>query len=321
MFTNLILRTDLTEAVPNIVIILVITLLIFKTILIVREASAAVIERFGKFQSIRVSGLSLIIPFIDRKAATVNLRVQQLDVTVETKTLDNVFVNLQVSVQYQVRKEYVKEAYYSLDNAKNQIASYVFDDVRAEVPKLELDDVFAKKEDIAIAVQTNIAQSMAEYGYNIIKALITDIDPDHKVKDAMNRINAAKRDREAAEEEGEAQKIIIVKQAEAEAESKRLSGEGIAQQRLEIVRGFKESVEDFKKSLDTVTHEEIMQFVLMTQYFDTIKDIGANSKNSSILMPHSPGGMKEFQDQIISGTYVGSKLSELEEEDSDEQSE
>lgn len=321
MFSNLILRTDLTEAVPNIVIILVITLLIFKTILIVREASAAVIERFGKFQSIRVSGLSLIIPFIDRKAATVNLRVQQLDVTVETKTLDNVFVNLQVSVQYQVRKEYVKEAYYSLDNAKNQIASYVFDDVRAEVPKLELDDVFAKKEDIAIAVQTNIAQSMAEYGYNIIKALITDIDPDHKVKDAMNRINAAKRDREAAEEEGEAQKIIIVKQAEAEAESKRLSGEGIAQQRLEIVRGFKESVEDFKKSLDTVTHEEIMQFVLMTQYFDTIKDIGANSKNSSILMPHSPGGMKEFQDQIISGTYVGSKLSELEEEDSDEQSE
>ena len=321
MFTNLILRTDLSEAVPNIVILLVIALLIFKTILIVWEASAAVIERFGKFQSIRVSGLSLIIPFIDRKAATVNLRVQQLDVTVETKTLDNVFVNLQVSVQYQVRKEYVKEAYYSLDNAKNQIASYVFDDVRAEVPKLELDDVFAKKEDIAIAVQTNIAQSMAEYGYNIIKALITDIDPDHKVKDAMNRINAAKRDREAAEEEGEAQKIIIVKQAEAEAESKRLSGEGIAQQRLEIVRGFKESVEDFKKSLDTVTHEEIMQFVLMTQYFDTIKDIGANSKNSSILMPHSPGGMKEFQDQIISGTYVGSKLSELEEEDSDEQSE
>ncbi len=320
MFTNLILRTNLFEALPNIVVLLVIFLLIFKTILIVREASAAVIERFGKFQSIRVSGLSLIIPFIDRKAATVNLRVQQLDVTVETKTLDNVFVNLQVSVQYQVRKEYVKEAYYSLDNAKNQIASYVFDDVRAEVPKLELDDVFAKKEDIAIAVQTNIAQSMAEYGYNIIKALITDIDPDHKVKDAMNRINAAKRDREAAEEEGEAQKIIIVKQAEAEAESKRLSGEGIAQQRLEIVRGFKESVEDFKKSLDTVTHEEIMQFVLMTQYFDTIKDIGANSKNSSILMPHSPGGMKEFQNQIISGTYVGSKLSELEEEDSDEQS-
>jgi len=320
MFINLILRTDLSEAVPNIVILLVISLLIFKTILIVREASAAVVERFGKFQSVRTSGLSLIIPFIDRKASTMNLRVQQLDVTIETKTLDNVFVNLQVSVQYQVRREFVKEAYYSLDNAKNQIASYVFDDVRAEVPKLELDDVFAKKEDIAIAVQSNISESMAEYGYKIIKALITDIDPDHKVKDAMNRINAAKRDREAAHEEGEAQKIMIVKEAEAEAESKRLSGEGIAQQRLEIVRGFKESVEDFKKSLDTVTHEEIMQFVLMTQYFDTIKDIGANSKNSSILMPHSPGGMKEFQDQIISGTYVGGKFADLENEESDKKS-
>ncbi len=294
---------------------------LLKTFIIVKEASAAVIERFGKFQSIRKSGLSLIIPFIDNRTATVNLRVQQLDVTIETKTLDNVFVNLQVSVQYRVRREFVKEAYYSLDNAKNQIASYVFDDVRAEVPKLELDDVFAKKEDIAIAVQNNISQSMAEYGYSIIKALITDIDPDNKVKDAMNRINAAKRDREAAYEDGEAKKIMIVKQAEAEAESKRLSGEGIAQQRLEIVRGFKESVEDFKKSLDSVTHEEIMQFVLMTQYFDTIKDIGANSKNSSILMPHSPGGMKAFQDQIISGTFVGNKLNENESESDSENNE
>jgi regulator of protease activity HflC (stomatin/prohibitin superfamily) len=315
---SFILQPDVAEAIPVIVCFLVLALVIFKTVLIVREASAAVIERFGKFQSIRFSGLSLMIPFVDSKASTVNLRVQQLDVTVETKTLDNVFVNLQVSVQYQVRKEYVKEAYYSLQNAKNQIASYVFDDVRAEVPKLELDDVFAKKEDIAIAVQNNIAESMADYGYSIVKALITDIDPDSKVKDAMNRINAAKRDREAAEEEGEAQKIMIVKQAEAEAESKRLSGEGIAQQRLEIVRGFKESVEDFKKSLDTVTHEEIMQFVLMTQYFDTIKDIGANSKNSSILMPHSPGGMKEFQNQIISGTYVGNAMSENESQSKEE---
>jgi len=294
---------------------------LLKTFIVVKEASAAVIERFGKFQSIRKSGLSLVIPFIDNRTATVNLRVQQLDVTIETKTLDNVFVNLQVSVQYRVRREFVKEAYYSLENAKNQIASYVFDDVRAEVPKLELDDVFAKKEDIAIAVQNNISQSMAEYGYAIIKALITDIDPDHKVKDAMNRINAAKRDREAAYEDGEAKKIMIVKQAEAEAESKRLSGEGIAQQRLEIVRGFKESVEDFKKSLDSVTHEEIMQFVLMTQYFDTIKDIGANSKNSSILMPHSPGGMRAFQDQIISGTFVGNKLNENESESDSENNE
>jgi regulator of protease activity HflC (stomatin/prohibitin superfamily) len=294
--------------IPMAVIGIITILLLFKSVMIVREATAVVVERLGKFHRIVEPGLTLIIPFIDRKAAVINLRVQQLDVSVETKTLDNVFVNLQVSVQFKVGKDRVKEAYYSMDDPRNQIASYVFDDVRAEVPKLELDDVFAKKEDIALAVQQNIHESMDEYGYSIIKALITDIDPDHKVKDAMNRINAAKRDKEAALEEGEAKKIKIIKEAEAEAESKRLSGEGIARQRLEIVRGFKESVEDFHKSLENVTHEEIMQFVLMTQYFDTIKDIGANSKNSSILMPHSPGGMKEFQDQIISGTFIGGKM-------------
>jgi regulator of protease activity HflC (stomatin/prohibitin superfamily) len=287
---------------------MVIIALLLKSVVIVTEATAVVLERFGKFNRIAGPGFGLIIPCIDRKAAVINLRVQQLDVTVETKTLDNVFVNLQVSVQFKVGADQVKEAYYSMDNPRNQISSYVFDDVRAEVPKLDLDDVFAKKEDIAFAVQKNIHESMDEYGYQIIKALITDIDPDHKVKDAMNRINAAKRDREAALEEGEGKKIKIIKEAEAEAEAKRLSGEGIARQRLEIVRGFKESVEDFHKSLATVTHEEIMQFVLMTQYFDTIKDIGANSKNTSILMPHSPGGMRDFQDQIISGTFIGNRL-------------
>ncbi len=297
-----------SDLVFNAVLGAIVLVLILKSVIIVREATAVVIERLGKYNKIATSGFSLIIPFIDRKAATINLRVQQLDVTVETKTKDNVFVNLQVSVQYRVGKDQVREAYYSLDNPRNQIASYVFDDVRAEVPRLDLDDVFAKKEDIALAVQRNIHDSMDEYGYHILKALITDIDPDHKVKESMNRINAAKREKEAASEEGEAKKIKIIKEAEAEAESKRLSGEGIARQRLEIVRGFKESVEDFKKSLDTVTHEEIMQFVLMTQYFDTIKDIGANSKNSSILMPHSPGGMKDFQEQIISGTFVGNRM-------------
>lgn len=297
-----------TDLIPYAVIGAIALVLLLKTFIIVREQTAVVIERLGKFSHVANSGFGLIIPFIDRKVATVNLRVQQLDVEIETKTKDDVFVHLQTSVQYKIDRNSVRAAYYSLDNPRNQIASYVFDDVRAEVPKLELDDVFAKKEDIAIAVQQNIADSMNEYGYMIIKALITDINPDAKVKESMNRINAAKREKEAALEEGEARKIKIIKEAEAEAESKRLSGEGIARQRLEIVRGFKESVEDFKKSLDNVTHEEIMQFVLMTQYFDTIKDIGANSKNSSILMPHSPGGMKEFQNQIIAGTFIGSEM-------------
>jgi|TARA_R110000737_G_C14621837_1_gene493429 regulator of protease activity HflC (stomatin/prohibitin superfamily) len=307
-----------TNIIPYAIFVIVAALLIFKSVIIVTESTAVVIERFGKFKRIADSGISFIIPFIDRKASTINLRLQQLDVTIETKTFDNVFVNLQVSVQFKVGRAQVRDAYYSMDNPRNQIASYVFDDVRAEVPRLELDDVFAKKEEIALAVQKNIHESMNEYGYHIVKALITDIDPDHKVKDAMNRINAAKRDREAALEEGEGLKIKIIKEAEAEAESKRLSGEGVAKQRMEIVRGFKESVEDFKKSLDAVTHEEIMQFVLMTQYFDTIKDIGINGKNSTILMPHSPGGMKDFQDQIIQGTFVGNDLSKMNKGNDDE---
>jgi regulator of protease activity HflC (stomatin/prohibitin superfamily) len=285
-----------------------ILLLIIKSVVIVTEQTAVVIERLGKFHRIATSGFSLMIPFIDRKASAQNLRVQQLDVTVETKTLDNVFVNVQVSVQYKVVREKVKDAYYSLDNARGQIASSVFDDVRAEVPKLNLDDVFSKKDDIASAVRSNIADVMDEYGYEIIKTLLTDIDPDQKVKESMNRINAAKRDREAALEEGEGHKIKIIKEAEAEAESKRLAGEGIAKQRLEIVRGFKESVEDFQKSLKDVTHEEVMQFVLMTQYFDTLNNVGSNSKNTSILIPHSPGAMQDFQQQIIAGTFIGEKL-------------
>ena len=195
------------------VIGVILILLLIKSVLIVTEQTAIVIERLGKFHHIADSGFSLIIPFIDRKASTINLRLQQLDVTIETKTFDNVFVNLQVSVQFKVGRSQVKDAYYSMDNPRNQIASYVFDDVRAEVPRLELDDVFAKKEEIALAVQKNIHESMNEYGYHIVKALITDIDPDHKVKDAMNRINAAKRDREAALEEGEGLKIKIIKEA------------------------------------------------------------------------------------------------------------
>lgn len=293
---------------PIIYALPIIILLILKAIIIVKEKDSYVIERLGKFQSIRNSGLNLIIPFIDRKAGSVNLKVQQLDVEVETKTLDDVFVKLRMSVQFKVMPDNIFDAFYSLDEPLDQISSYVFDDVRAEVPKMELDDVFAKKDNIANAVKENIAAIMKNYGYDIVKTLITDIDPDHNVKESMNRINAAKRDKEAAVEEAEAKKIKIVKEAEAEAESKRLSGEGIAQQRLEIVRGFKESVEDFQKSLKDVTHEEVMQFVLLTQYFDTLNNVGSNSKNTSILIPHSPSSMKDFQDQIIQGTYVGQKL-------------
>jgi len=293
----------------------ILLIILLKSLIIVKERTAIIIERLGKFHRIARPGLSLIIPFVDRKAAVVSLRIQQLDVGVETKTLDNVFVNLKVSLQYQISAENVKEAHYSLENAANQIAAYIFDDVRAEVPKLDLDDVFSKKDDIANAVRTNIAEAMEVYGYLIVKTLITDIDPDHKVKESMNRINAAMRDKEAMVQEAEGRKINIIKEAEAEAESKRLSGEGIARQRLEIVKGFKESVEDFQKSLKNVTHEEVMQFVLLTQYFDTLQSVGANSKNTSILIPHSPSAMKDFQSQIMEGTFVGKKLTDMTKED------
>jgi regulator of protease activity HflC (stomatin/prohibitin superfamily) len=289
--------------------------LIVKSVIIVPEKKIYVIQRLGKFKRMASPGFGMIIPFIDQKAGIINMRVQQLDVDVETKTRDDVFVHLRVSVQFQVMDNKIFDAHYALDNHRHQIASYIFDDVRAEVPKMELDDVFAKKEDIAQAVRQNLADSMDDYGYNIVKALITDIDPDANVKESMNRINAAKRDKEATMERAEANKITVVKAAEADAESKRLSGEGIAQQRLEIVRGFKESVEDFQKSLKNITHEEVMQFVLLTQYFDTLNNIGQNGKNTSILIPHSPSAMADFQQQIVNGTLIGKKLQEASEGD------
>lgn len=292
----------------NIILIVVVVFLVIKSVIIVKEKTSVAIERLGRYQRIATSGINFIIPFIERNAGTINLRVQQLDVDVETKTLDDVFVHLKISVQFQVKSERVREAFYSLDDPRLQISSYVFDDVRAEVPKLDLDDVFAKKEDIALAVAQNLRDAMEEYGFRIVKTLITDIDPDDNVKVAMNNINAAKRNKYAALEEAEGEKIRIVKKAEANAESTRLSGQGIAQQRLEIVRGFKESVEDFQRSLKDVTHEEVMQFVLLTQYFDTLNNVGSNSKNTSILIPHSPSAMKDFQQQVIEGTYVGQQL-------------
>ncbi len=283
--------------------------LLLLSVVIVKEKTAVVIQRLGRFSRVQQSGLNFKIPFIEGKAGTMNLKVQQLDVAIETKTKDNVFVNVRVSVQFKVKQTAVKDAFYKLDDAESQISAYVFDDVRAEVPKMELDDVFAKKEDIAVAVKNNLSESMEEYGFVIVKALITDIDPDAHVKESMNRINAAKRDKEAALEEAEAKKINIVKEAEAEAESKRLQGEGIAQQRLEIVRGFKESVEDFQNSLEGVSHEEVMRFVLLTQYFDTLNNIGSNGKNTTVMIPNSPGAMAEFQNQMMNGVFMGNEMS------------
>ncbi len=292
----------------NLILLLPITWLILKSVMIIPERQSWVIQRLGKFNRISQPGFKLKIPILESVASKENLRIQQLDVDVETKTLDDVFVILKISVQYRIISSKVYEAFYELDDPHGQIASYIFDEVRAEVPKLGLDDVFGKKDDIALAVRDNISSQMDKYGYKIVKTLITDINPDELVKASMNKINAATRDKEAAVQEAEGEKIRIIKRAEAEADSKRLSGEGIAQQRLEIVRGFKESVEDFQKALQDVDPQEIMQFVLMTQYFDTLTAIGANENNNTVMVPHTPGGMKDFQQQIIEGTFVGKEL-------------
>ncbi len=293
----------------SLALLLPLTWVLFKSIMIIPERQSWVIQRLGKFNRISQPGFKLKIPIIESIASKENIKIQQLDVDVETKTLDDVFVILKISVQYRIITSKVYEAFYELDDPHGQIASYIFDEVRAEVPKLSLDDVFGKKDDVALAVRDNISSQMEKYGYKIVKTLITDINPDELVKASMNKINAAMRDKEAAAQEAEGEKIRIVKRAEAEADSKRLSGEGIAQQRLEIVRGFKESVEDFQKALQDVDPQEIMQFVLMTQYFDTLTAIGANENNNTVMVPHTPGGMKDFQQQIIEGTFVGKELS------------
>ena len=223
-------------------IILIGLFILISAFFVVKQQTAAIIERFGKFHSIRQSGLQLKIPLVDRISGKLSLKIQQLDVIVETKTKDDVFVRLKVSVQYKVIRNKVADAFYKLDYPHDQITSYVFDVVRAEVPKMILDDVFLKKDDIAIAVKTELNDAMQDYGYDIIKTLVTDIDPDAQVKEAMNRINAADREKTAAQYEGDAARILIVEKAKAEAESKRLQGKGIADQRREIARGLEESV-------------------------------------------------------------------------------
>ena len=265
-------------------IILFIVLVLFGTLFIVKQQSAAVVERFGKFISVRQSGLQIKIPIVDRVAGRLSLRVQQLDVVVETKTKDDVFVKVKVSVQFKVIKDKVYDAFYKLDFPQDQITSYVFDVVRAEVPKMILDDVFEKKDDIAIAVKSELNDAMINYGFDIIKTLVTDIDPDAQVKESMNRINASEREKVAAQFEGDAQRILIVERAKAEAESKRLQGQGIADQRREIARGLEDSV----KVLNNVdiNSQEASALIVVTQHYDTLQSVGSASNSNLILMPN-----------------------------------
>ena len=276
-------------------------IILISAFFIVKQQTAAIIERFGKFQSIRHSGLQLKIPLVDRIAGKLSLKIQQLDVIIETKTLDDVFVRLKVSVQYKVIRDKVYDAFYKLDYPHDQITSYVFDVVRAEVPKMKLDDVFVKKDDIALAVKAELNDAMSDYGFDIIKTLVTDIDPDAQVKEAMNRINASEREKIAAQFEGDAARILIVEKAKAEAESKRLQGQGIADQRREIARGLEESVEVLNKV--GINSQEASALIVVTQHYDTLQAIGGETNSNLILLPNSPqAGSNMLNDMVASFT-------------------
>ncbi len=283
-------------------------IVLLSSFFVVKQQTAAIIERFGKFQSIRHSGLQLKIPLVDRIAGKLSLKIQQLDVIVETKTLDDVFVKLKVSVQYKVIREKVYEAFYKLDYPHDQITSYVFDVVRAEVPKMRLDDVFVNKDDIAIAVKSELNNAMSEYGYDIIKTLVTDIDPDAQVKAAMNRINASEREKVAAQYEGDAQRILIVEKAKAEAESKRLQGQGIADQRREIARGLEESVEVLNKV--GINSQEASALIVVTQHYDTLQAIGADTNSNLILLPNSPQAGSDMLNNMVASFTASNQIGE-----------
>ena len=283
-------------------------LLLISGLFVVKQQTAAVVERFGKFIVIRQSGLHLKIPLFDKIAGRISLRILQLDVIVETKTKDDVFVKLKVSVQYKVVQEKVYDAFYKLDFPQDQITSYVFDVVRAVVPKMKLDDVFEKKDDIAIAVKTELNDAMTNYGYDIIKALVTDIDPDAEVKAAMNRINAAERKKVAAQYDGDAERILIVEKAKAEAESKRLQGQGIADQRREIARGLEESV-DVLNGVG-INSQEASALIVVTQHYDTLQSIGESTNSNLILLPNSPQAGSDMLNNMVASFTASNQIGE-----------
>ncbi|MEK6733602.1 MAG: SPFH domain-containing protein [Pseudomonadota bacterium] len=290
------------------ILLLVVGFILFLSLFTVEQQSAYLVERFGKFLRIAYPGLNIKIPFIDTIRGRVSLKLMQLDVEVETKTLDNVFIHITTSVQFKIIPEKIYQAYYALDNPRNQIQAFIFDVVRARIPSIKLDDVFSKKDEIANAVREELHEVMSEFGYDIIKALVTDINPDSKVKTAMNEINEAQRLRIAATERGEAEKIIKIKAAEAEAQSHILQGEGIAGQRKAIIHGLRDSLTEFQKDVHDVDTRDVMSLILIAQYFDTLKEMTKHGNTNSIMIPHSPSSLSDLQQQIRDAIITGGQI-------------
>jgi regulator of protease activity HflC (stomatin/prohibitin superfamily) len=298
---------DIVLAVLAVVLGIIAITLIFGSFFTVNTAQVAVITRFGKFLRVAEAGLNWKTPYFDTVSGLVSLRVNQITLTMETKTKDNVFVTIPISVQNRVRPERVYDAFYKLSDPVAQIKSYVEQVILGHVPGMTLDEVFASQSSIAAAVKQELDADMAAFGYEIVNVLVTDIVPDEKVKSAMNDINAAQREQVAANARGEAEKILVVKKAEAEAESKALQGQGIANQRKAIIEGLQTSVEQFQKAVEGATSKEVMQLVLVTQYFDTLKSIGENDKTSTLFLSHSPAAVKDVSDQIFQAMLVAER--------------
>ena len=292
------------------IVVVFILAIFFGAFFTVDQQTIAIVERFGRFARMANAGLNIKIPFIEWVRGVLSLRIQQLDILIETKTRDNVFVKITVSVQYHVVPERIYDAFYKLTDPRRQIESFVFDVIRAEVPKMTLDDVFEKKDNVAIAVKEELSGLMADFGYGILKALVTNLDPDEKVKTAMNEINEQQRLRMAAQEKGEAEKILRVKNAEAEAESMKLQGMGVANQRKAIIDGLKQSIQEFQEGISGVSAGDVMGLVMMAQYYDTLKEIGAKDKTNTILLPHSPGGLQDIVAQLREGIITGNVVSD-----------
>src|ERR1700678_1581481 len=289
-------------------LIFIILVAVFGSFFTVSTAQVAVITRFGKFRRVAEPGLNWKWPIIDKVAGRVSLRVNQINLTMETKTKDNVFVTIPISVQNRVRPEKAYDAFYKLSNPMAQIKSYVEQVILGHVPGMTLDEVFATQSSIAAAVKQELDADMATFGYEIVNVLVTDIVPDSKVKSAMNDINAAQREQVAANARGEAEKILVVKKAEAEAESKALQGQGIANQRKAIIEGLQVSVEQFQKAVEGATSKEVMQLVLVTQYFDTLKSISESDKTNTLFLSHSPAAVSEVSDQILKSMLVANAV-------------
>jgi len=301
---------DVMVSILLVIAAVIVLYVILASFFTVRTAQVAVITRFAKFLRVAEPGLNWKVPLLDSVAGTMSLRVNQITLTMETKTKDNVFVTIPISVQNQVRPDKVFDAFYKLADPTAQIKSYVEQVILGHVPGMTLDEVFASQSSIAAAVKKELDADMSAFGYEIVNVLVTDIVPDEKVKSAMNDINAAQREQVAANARGEAEKILVVKKAEAEAESKALQGQGIANQRKAIIEGLQASIEQFQKVVEGASAKEVMQLVMVTQYFDTLKAIGESGKSNTLFLSHSPGAVKDLSDQILESMLVSTRAKE-----------